>query len=211
MTTSADRSDGAVRIIAINGTLRREIAEAYPALEAWAGPAPPDLLLELLIRQTPAYGIAALSGPSEWRAFFGTYLEALKPLPLEAVAVAFARWSRGEFFKAAKDKGQAAFYPKAVQLFELAQPTYLELRAALWRAKKAIDHVEKLPPPRSERPTRAQLIADGVLDEQGRAILPPAKGIPPSPPAREPETRTQMAERLRAAHVAPAEDDGEVI
>lgn len=213
LTTSADRSDGAVRIIALNGTLRREISEVYSALEAWVAPAAPDLLLELLVRETPSYGIATLSGPSEWRAFFGSYLEALKPLPLEAVAVAFTRWSRGEFFKSEKDKGQAAFYPKAVQLFELAQPTRIELQTALWRAKKAIDHVEKLPPPRSSRPTRDELIAQGVLDANGRAILPAAKGIPPTMPTKAPETRAEMAERLRAARAqAPAEDeDGEVV
>lgn len=210
MTTSVDSSDGASRLIALNAKFRAEVGELYPALEAWAGPAPPDLLLELLIFKTPSFGLAPLSGPSEWRAFFASYLEALAVLPLEAVAVAFTRWSRGEFFKAEKDKGQAAFYPKAVQLFELAQPTYLELRAALYRAKKAITHVEKLPPPRSERMSKAEMIAAGILDANGRAILPPPRGIAPTPPARAPETHAQMAERLRAAPREP-EDDGEII
>lgn len=193
--------DGAIRIIAINPTLREECGRILPQLQARHAPAGPEGLMKVLIENAPAFGIAAKS-PKEWGALFQSYLAALEPLSIEALEDAFIRWNRGEMYP--KEPGRHAFYPRAAELNHLAQKSRLELGTAIWRAKKAMEYVERLPKPEvtpEERAARRQqLIDDGILDANGHVVLRPrgADGMPAAAP-KSPfagESPHQMAQRL---------------
>lgn len=167
-------SEGAIRIIAINPTLRDECGRILPQLQARHAPAGPEGLMAILISNAPAFGIGS-KAPEEWATLFGSYLVALEPLSAEALEDAFLRWNRGEMYP--KEPGRHAFYPRAAELFHLAQKSRLELGTAIWRARKALEYVDRLPKPQptpEERAARRQaLIDEGILDANGNVTLGP--------------------------------------
>jgi hypothetical protein len=191
-----------MRLIAINPTLRAETERLLPVLEAMKAPAADEEMMQILIRHAPAYGVHAKNA-AEWSMLFGTYLDALAGLPAYAIEDAFLRWNRGEGHA---DIRMAGFYPKAPQLVILAQAGKAELYTAAWRARRALEYVEKkLPHPISEDERKAnserlKALAD-TLAGGGRSVASaaPAPGL----------TRHQMAERIRAA--ATPGDVGDVI
>jgi hypothetical protein len=207
--------DGAIRIIAINPTLREECGRILPQLQARHAPAGPEGLMKVLVENAPAFGIAAKSA-KEWGALFQSYLAALEPLSVEALEDAFLRWNRGEMYP--KEPGRHAFYPRAAELFHLAQKSRLELGTAIWRARKALEHVDRLPKPEptpEERAARRQaLIDEGILDANGKVVLGvktvlgQTAAVTRSPFSG--ETPQQMAQRLYDAaqrHAANTDDE----
>lgn len=208
--------DGALRIIAINPKLRDECRQILPELQQRHEPAGPEGLMVILIRNAAAFGLAGKK-PGEWATLFSTYLEVLEVLSAEALDDAFLRWGRCEMYP--KEPGRHAFYPRAPELFHLAQKSRLELGSAIWRAKKALEWVDKLPrpePTKEERAARRQdLIAQGILKPDGSVNMD-VKAVPPRPPNSviSGQTPQQMAERIRAAAAerqATSPPDEEVI
>lgn len=162
----------AVRHLATSPGFRAEVEVLLPELRAAVAPIEHnDLLMKLMIA-APTYQIPDRP-PAQWAALFAPYLAALEGLSAEMVDDAFLRWSRGEMYP--QQPGRHAFYPKPAELHHLAQKSRLELHKALTRARKALDYVERLPPqtltPEQVAQRRADAIAAGVLDENGKVIF----------------------------------------
>lgn len=180
--------------MAINPTLRAECEGVLPSLERAKEPASQEEILSVLVRHAPHYGVTA-KGPSEWGALFGAYLDALDGLPVQAVEEGFVRWNRGEGHK---DIRMAGFFPKAPQLYLLAEAARSALYMAAYRAKKALEYQEARPQVwtaerRAEE--RRKAIAAGVLKPDGSLNLPAPKSMPfPRAPGRTPH---QMAAEMR--------------
>lgn len=193
-------SGGACRLIAINPTLRRQCEEMLPQLERAKEVATEEEILMLLVRHAPAYGVHAKS-PGEWSALFDSYLNILNGLPLYAIEDAFLRWGRGEGHK---DVRMAGFYPKAPQLFLLAEKGKAEVWTAAYRARKALEHVEKTGvewTPERKAEERQKMIDAGYLNADGSPNLSLGpKGMPePHRPRLSPQ---ELAAQLRATDAA---------
>ena len=143
LLTEGDDGHAAVRLIAINRTLRDEVERVAPVLAERSRAAAPEELMKRLVENAAPLGVPNRA-PEEWATIFGVYLDALAVLPAEAIDEAFARWNRAELYP--KEPGRHAFYPKPAELFTLAQPTHLRLRQAAWRAQRALEYVDRLPP-----------------------------------------------------------------
>ena len=203
---------GAVRLIAINPTLRAETEELLPVLHERSAP-DRDGLLHLLIAKVETY-----PGPtraySGWAITFGAYLDKLADLPVAAVVDAFDRWARKELHK---DPARHEFYPKPDELVVLAAPLTLELKTALYRARKALEQVaatgprDSTPESRAEVARMAQEAAVALKASSSRAM--PHAPVPAKPDA----PMTPLARELIAAgmkNVAPPttdEDPGPVL
>lgn len=139
----------------------------------------------------------------QWADVLGVYLDALQPLSSEMLDEAFVRWNRSELYP--REPGRHAFFPKPAELFALAERSRLEIGKALYRARRAMEHVEKLPPPTpspEERGARRQQLIDaGFLNPDGSVNLAPPKTMPTETRTR--ESHAAMAERIRAR----ADDD----
>lgn len=147
----ADDADHAARSIARNPALKAEVAQVAPRLAEWAKPAEPDRIMRKLVELAPIYGIGDRSA-TEWGVLFRAYLEALAPLPFESIEVACTLWNR-----------EASYFPKPGELFKLAEGSANRLRLAAWRARKAAEYVDNLPPPApsdEDRARVAQMAAD---------------------------------------------------
>lgn len=203
--TEGDDQHRAIRLIAINPTLRAELARVRPILEAKMAPLSEVDLMRRLVENAPAFGIPNRS-PEQWAALFGSYLEALVPLSGEMIDDAFVRWNRGELYP--KEPGRHAFYPRPAELFKLAEKHRLELSMARWRALRAAEYVDKIPPrvpTQEERAARRQqLIDDGLLNEDGSVNFTPRPMLTEKRSTR--ETPHEMAERLRQTPPAPDDD-----
>lgn len=205
LLTEGDDGRSAARLIAINPTLRAEAERLLPVLEHAKAPATEEQLLEILVRHAPQYGITAKMA-GEWATFFGAYLDALEGLSPYMVEDAFVRWNRGE---APAEQKWKDFYPKSAQLFQLAQKSRYEIAMAAYRAKRAMEHVEKAAPREIPKAEREKVAADfaALAASMGRG-----KTMPPDP-ARPKFGQKEMAQRiLRAAERAtPPDDVGDVI
>lgn len=191
-----------MRLIAINRTLRAEAERLLPVLEAAKAPASEEETLAILVRHAPHYGITAKVA-GEWGAFFGSYLDALSGLSAYMIEDAFVRWNRGE----GGDIRTSGFYPKSGQLYLLATAARTELSMAVYRAKRAMEYVEKQAPRKISEEERKRVAAEfaQLAQSMGRG-----HGMPTEPRPR--FTPQQVAQQLRAAApVARADDVGDVI
>ncbi len=189
LLTEGPDGSGAIRIVAVNAVLRAECERALPVLLAAKEPATDAQVMESLVRHATHYGVHAKS-KAEWAALFGVYLDALQGLPLLAIEDAFTRWNRGEGFNG--DLRMAGFYPKAPQLCILAEKAKVDLYMAAYRAKKALEYVERRERPDISEEERAKVMEGmkALREQLG------AKSIPGyERPNRSPQ---QVAADLRA-------------
>lgn len=199
MTDDADGWSDAVRQIARTPALQREVREVGAEVQARGARADAVDILAELIQLAPVYGISDRTD-DEWAVLFGAYLEALAPLPLEAIRQGITEWNReGEFF------------PKPGQIFQRAEPFARKLWQAAYRAKKALEWVETNPPPKSDEERardRQRLIDEGLMTPDGKFV--PLQFRKVVEPGRPKETPAQMAERLRAVAdgTAPVQTEG---
>lgn len=194
----------AVRLIAINKTLRAETERLLPALERAREAAPEAEILGILVRHAPHFGISAKMA-GEWGSFFGIYLDALAGLSAYAIEDAFVRWNRGEGHA---DIRMAGFYPKAPQLYLLATTARNELATAVYRAKRAMEYVENQAP-RDIPPAEQKKVAE---DFKALAAQLHPRRIPDQLAPAPRMSPQQMADQLRAmADRRPADDVGDVI
>lgn len=197
LLTEGEDGAGACRILSLNPKLRAEAERVLPVLQAAKAPAERLDVLEILVRHAPHYGITQkLAG--EWGAFFAAYLDALEDLPAYAVEDGFLRWNRGEGHA---DLKMASFYPKAPQLYMLAQKGKTELWMAAYRAEKALAYADKksheAPPPEVRKEVAGNL-ADLLGELKGARKMPD-----PFAPRVSPQ---QMAQQIRSAAVSPGND-----
>ena len=203
---------GAVRLIAINPTLRAETEELLPVLHE--RPAPDrGALLALLVAKVEDYP-GPIAGNAGWAVTFGAYLDKLAALPLAAVVDAFDRWARKELHK---DPARHEFYPKPDELAVLAAPLTLELKTALYRARKALEHVTATGPRDSTPESRAE-VARMAQEASAALKASSSRAMPHAPvPAKPDAPMTPLARELIAAgmkNVAPPttdEDPGPVL
>lgn len=200
LLTAGDDSSGACRLVAINPTLRAEVERQYPALLAAMEPAHDVDLMRVLVQQAQLLGIGQ-RGEDEWADLMGIYLTQLKDFPLEAIEEAFAKWNRGELYP--KDVGRHAFFPKPAELHALGTLHLTDMRIAAYRARKALEHVEKAGvewTPERKAAERQKMIDQGLLTADGKPNFQiKAKSIPDDRPRLSPH---QMAEQLRASDAA---------
>lgn len=189
------------RIVALNATLRTELRTVAPALAQRAAPADQLDLMARLIEMAPTFGISNRSD-GEWAALFGTYLDALAGIPLEAIDEAIMRWNRGEMYPEPKDKGRHAFFPKPVEIYTLAQPRRLELSKVAYRARKALEapRVEARERGKPSEDDKARVAA--MLAEVKAGV----RGVPANPLGATPAEREAMfASRRRDPGAEPEE------
>lgn len=193
---ASDASRGAVRLIAINPTLRQEALRIVPVLEQMKAPCTREEIVAIIRREMPAWGVGAKTA-EDYGVTFASYADALEGHSVYCIEEAVVRWNSGQ---RVKDLQMGGFPPRPAQLGLLAQEAKTELYMAAYRAKKAVDYVEDKRvewTPERRREERQKAIAAGYLTKDGALQLPPA---PPNPlhdarPGRSPH---QVAERLRA-------------
>lgn len=198
LLTGGEDGRSAVRLLAINPTLRKEVERALPVIERAKEPAEPEDILGILVRHAPAYGVHA-KGPEEWAALFGSYLDALDGLSAYAVEDAFLRWNRGEGHK---DLAMSGFYPKPPQLVQLAQAARQELYSACYRGRKALEY--------DDRPAGVQIPPEdrARMAEEMRALAASMRREVPVA-TRPASTPQQAAQRARDA--AHADEVGDIV
>lgn len=205
--TEGEDGRSASRLIALNSTLRAECERQLPVINRMAEPATSDEIMAILVREAPTYGVLAKHG-AEWAALFGAYLDALEGMPAAAIEEGFIRWNRGEGHK---DLAMGGFYPKPAQLYQLAEIGRRALKMAAYRARLAMEHVEKkglewTPERKAEEKRRA--IEMGILKPDGSInfeIKTRTMAEVETRPTRSPQA---VAEELRRA---AASEVGDVI
>ncbi len=208
LLTEGDDAGGACRLIGLNATLRAECERVLPELEAAKVRAEPEAILELVARRMVAYGITANMAYSHgvtWE----SYVTALEGFPLYAIEAAFDRWDRGEGTKG--DVAAAGYPPRPPQLAILAAPGKTELWTAAYRARKALEHVERSGAdwtPERKRAERQKMIDLGFLNPDGTPNLQlRPKTVPLAQRPR--QSPQEVAERLRS--MSGHDDIGDVV
>lgn len=177
--------------------MRQEVVEVRGELARRAERAADIDIMGELIALAPIYGISDRTD-DEWSMLFGAYLEALSPLPIEAIRAGIVDWNReGEFF------------PKPGQIYSRAEPYAVKLRMAAYRARLAAERVEKVqnaPTDEERAADRQRLIDAGLMTEDGVFTPLNFRKVETTPPV---ETPQAMAERLRrlADGTKPVETD----
>lgn len=210
----SDSRAGAIRLIAINPTLRAEAARILPVIEAAKTPATREEIVMVVAREMPAWGVSTKHA-GEFGVTYASYADALEGLSLYAVEEGVARWNRGEGHK---DLAMGGFPPRPAQLFLLANEGKRELYMAAYRAKLALEYAE-VKAPRQVSPEEAKKVA-----EDFRALASSLRGraMPDAP--RPKLSQHELAEQLRRSDAqarhggAPisrrhieADDSGEVL
>lgn len=173
LTASGD-TRGSCIVISRNQALRTELQAVAEDMRTLGSPMSWDVLLSKLIDLAPQFGLDHLGTREDAEKFFVSYRQGLEDLPPEAFDEAVKRWLAGDFYKKPGEKEVCkVLFPKSDQLRVLAEPTTGRVLTILWRLKQALAECDKVAAPNTPRPTRADLIAAGVLDEAGRAVLPP--------------------------------------
>lgn len=171
LTASGD-TRGSCIVISRNQALRDELQTVAEDMRAVGKPMEWPVLLDKLIALAPEFGLPNLGSREDAEAFFRSYREALEDLPPEAFDEGVRRWVAGDMYKREGEKAACKhLYPKAEQIRVLGEQTTGRVLTILWRVKMALAECERHAP-QTARPTRADLIAAGVLGEDGRAILP---------------------------------------
>lgn len=202
----------AIRLLAINPTLRAECERLYPLLTeaARAKPEPdPDhheaLVLALLIKHAPALGVAARADGT-WGAIWDVYLDTLMNTPVDWVVGAFRRWHSNLAYP--DQPGRHGFYPRPAEILAQADAYRREITMAAYRCGKALDWKEAPKPmsPEDRARERQAAIDEGLITPEGRAIL--SLAIKPAEPrAAQGPPPQQMAQQLRER----ADDVGDVV
>lgn len=200
LLTQGEDSGGACRLIALNRTLRAECERMLPVLEEQKAPAERAQALEIIARRMVAYGITenlAYQHGVRW----DSYVAGLEGMPAYAIEDAFDRWDRGEGVTKIEYAGIA---PKPPQLAILAQAGKAEIWTAAYRARKALEHVEKTGvewTPERKAAERQKMLDLGLLNPDGSPNLSlSAKGMPePHRPRYSPQ---ELAAQLRATDAA---------
>lgn len=162
-----------VRLIAINPTLRAEADRLLPVLENLKAPATREQIIVMIAREMPAWGVPARTAEMNGVTYV-SYAEALEGYSGYCVAEAIAQWNSGEHQESLKEAG---FPPRPAQLAMLAQAAKSELYMAAYRAKLALQYVEKeLPRPISDEERKD---VGSMFKELAAA---PRPKIPPQPP-----------------------------
>jgi hypothetical protein len=201
LLTESEDSAAVVQKIAATPALRAEVEALLPALEAAKEPANKVEFAAIMARQKVVFGLGNWEA-AEWTTATRVYYEALEGYSADIIEDAFLRWNRGEGMK---DPAMGQFFPKPSQLVALAARSKAELLTAAYRARRAVEHVEKAPREISAE-ERAQ-VAEGLRELartfRGRAL----------PTLRKPSISPQeMAERIRAqAPPEPSDDPGIVL
>lgn len=196
LLTEGEDGRSAVRLIAINKTMRAEAERLLPVIEQAKESAAPEELMAILVRHAPAFGVQAKSA-GEWASLFGVYLDALDGLPAQALEDAFLRWNRGEIY--GLGSGRHAFYPKPAELYKLADASKRELIMAAYRARRAFEYVEKEGvdwTPERKAAERQKAIDLGYLNPDGSVKWSAPKGVS-DVVARPSVSPQEMAEQLR--------------
>lgn len=176
LTASGD-TRGSCIVISRNPALRSELQACADDLRAVGAPMQWPQLLDKLIALAPEFGLTQLGTREDAEKFFAAYREGLADLPAEAFDEGVRRWVAGDFYKKPGEKEVCkSLFPKADQIRVLAENTTGRVLTIQWRIREALKECAKVGPPPSARPTRADLIAAGVLTDDGKAILPPKQG-----------------------------------
>lgn len=183
----SDRRASAIRLIAINPTLRAEAERLLPRLEEAKVPASRDEIIGIVMREMPAWGVSTKHA-GELGVTFASYADTLEGLSAYAVEEGIARWNRGEGHK---DLAMGGFPPRPAQLFALASEGKRELYMAAYRAKLALEYAEDITP-RQIDPEQAAKVA---ADFRDLAASLKAKPMPEAP--RPHMSQHAMAEQLR--------------
>lgn len=201
LLTQGDDSGGACRLIALNRTLRAECERMLPMLEMQKAPAERADVLEIIARRMVAYGVTenlAFQHGVRW----DSYVAGLAGMPANAIEDAFDRWDRGE--GTGGNMTYAGLPPRPPQLALLAQVGKTEIWTAAYRAKKALDHVEKEAQhftPEQRAAERQKMIEAGYLNADGSPNLTlSAKAMPE--PHRPRHSPSEVAAQLRATDAA---------
>lgn len=198
-----ERRASAIRLIAINPTLRSEAERLLPVLDEMKAPATPDEIKMIVGREMPAWGVSAKHA-AEYGVTFGSYVDALEGLSAYCIEEGVVRWNQGQRHDNLKDAG---FPPRPAQLAMLAHEVRNELYMAAYRAKLAVTQAEERAPRVISEEERAQVKAG--MEKLLREIGAP-KGMPK--PVRPSISQHEAAARLRAAaDRRPTDDVGEVI
>lgn len=220
------RRASSIRLIAINPTLRAEAERILPVLESLKAPAQRAEVIAIIMREMPAWGVGSKQA-AEFGVTYASYADALEGLSAYLVEEAVVRWNNGQRQGSLKDAG---FPPRPAQLAMLAQEARNELYMAAYRAKLALQYVEKEIPRQITEEERKEV---GPMFRELAAA--PRPSFPPQPPGitmadwirkcreeglvNEPgaepprapgQTKAEMAEALRA-HAAAEDDPGDVI
>lgn len=175
-----------MRSISRHDGLKAEVIEVLPELARRASKAEPFDIMAELIALAPIYGISDRTD-EEWATLFSAYLEALAPLPIEAIRAGIVEYNReGEFF------------PKPGQIYQKAEPIARKLFQAAYRAKRAAEWVEQNPAPKSDEERardRQALIEAGLMTPDGKFAPLNFKRV--QDPERPKETPQEMAARLK--------------
>jgi len=196
LLTEGEDWRGAVRLIAINDTLRAQVPGTLEYLKALSRPADPEWIIAELARQAPAFGLAARR-PEEWATLFGVYLDEIGTLSEEAIADAFHRWHHNELYP--NDPGRHGFMPKPNEINALAKKVVNDNANARFRARQALRHQEKPKPHEPSPEDRARV----------RAMLAEFKAAPKPMPGfhgKPKMSQHEMAERIRAQASAGIEE-----
>lgn len=189
----SDDAEACCRAIARNPALKAEVAEVAPRLAEWARPASAEAIMRKLVELAPVYGIGDRS-EAEWASLFSAYLDALAPLPMESINTAAVLWNR-----------QASYFPKPGELFKLAEANANRLRSVAWRARRAAEYVDALPPPPPTDAERAQVAA--MMADLRKELAAKRNGFHTTIPKPSRE-RYEVAEELRSmAEAGPTEDE----
>lgn len=214
MDVAANEGGAAVRKIARTPALLAEARGLEPAVEAALRPAGPDELMTILNREGIQYDLPVKDlGPGEWRAFWGSYLNTLGDMPAACVEEAFIMWNRNH----EKPDGERAvrFYPRAPQLYALADECRNKLRMMRYRIQQAAKYLPPPPPKAMDKLTKDEMIARGWLNADGTPNLGKMTAKPnPQPGAARPAaTLGQAADSIRrqAGIMPPMLDDEEAI
>lgn len=172
---SATDAKAAVQKIVYSAKLREEALRLEPTYQARCGPMNPDMLRQKLGEQAKARGLGSVADEDLSR-ILRPYIAALMTYPEDVLTEAFTKWDAGCYFGGKKVlPGLAETMPTAHQLADLAAPALKEIQTVSWRLRRVREAVDRMTPPevKRDRPTRADLIAQGILTPEGRAILPP--------------------------------------
>jgi len=200
LATETKDGDSAIRLIAMNPTLRKQAEDMLPALERAKVIATRQEIRVILIRMAPIYAIEDRA-ENEWDYLLEAYLDALADFSPHAIEDAFRRWNRGEDMK---DPAMGQFFPKPAQLVHLAQKAKSEVWMAAYRARKALEAQAAKPAERTQE-ERAQVAAG--LKELAQTFKP--KELPASmKPRMSPQ---EVAQRIRNLDVVPFDDAGIVL
>lgn len=178
LVSSTDARE-AVQKIVYSAKLREEALRLAPAFHERCAPMGAERLRARLADVGRARGLGDMDGAEADRVL-KPYIVALMTFSEDVLTEALRRWDAGEFFGGKKAlTGLSETMPTAHQLQDLAMPALKEVQTVLWRLTKVKEAVDRMPRPKAERATKADLVAAGLMTEDGKVVWSkPAQPIP---------------------------------